>query len=256
MSADVVDLRDFYASPLGQAARRQIMRRIRVLWPDLTGQRVLGLGYATPYLRPWLSEAERVMAMMPAPQGVLAWPEDGPNRVSLVDEAELPLPDLSVDRVLLVHALEHTEQLRPLLREIWRVLAGGGRLMIVAPNRRGLWARFERTPFGHGHPYTAGQLSRLLRDHLFTPLETGAALFTPPFGSRLWLRSTNAWEGLNWPWLQRFAGVVITEASKQLYSPSAVRPVARARIIPVRPRPVAVTHAARRRADEAAGTDD
>src|SRR5258705_12991108 len=111
MTADVVDLRDFYASALGQAARRQILRQVREIWPDLGGQRVLGLGYATPYLRPWLGQAERVIAMMPATQGVLAWPPDESNLVALVDEAELPLPDVSIDRVLLVHALEHAEQL-------------------------------------------------------------------------------------------------------------------------------------------------
>jgi SAM-dependent methyltransferase len=233
MSSDVVDLRDFYASALGQAARRQILRRIGEMWPDMAQQRVLGLGYATPYMRPWIGEAERVLAMMPARQGVLAWPPDDANRVALVDEAELPLPDLSVDRVLLVHALEHAEQLRPFLREVWRVLAGGGRLLIVAPNRRGLWARFERTPFGHGLPYTSGQLSRMLRDHLFTPQGTRAALFTPPFASRLWLGSTGAWERLGERWFQRFGGVVLTEASKQLYAPTAVRAVPRGRTLPV-----------------------
>src|SRR6185295_1560762 len=88
--------------------------------------------------------------------------------------------DLSFDRVLLIHALEGAEQLRPMLREVWRVLAGGGRLLAVAPNRRGVWARSDRTPFGHGQPYSLGQLSRLLRDTLFTPVQSAAALFPPP----------------------------------------------------------------------------
>jgi SAM-dependent methyltransferase len=248
MSADVVDLRDFYASALGQSARRQILHQLREMWPEPKGQRILGLGYATPYLGLWQDHAERVIAMMPATQGVLAWPSDGANRVALVDEAELPLPDLSVDRVLLVHALEHAEQLRPFLREIWRVMAGGGRLLIVAPNRRGLWARFDRTPFGHGLPYTAGQLSRMLRDHMFTPLDTRAALFGPPFASRLWLKSVGAWDGLGTHWLTRFAGVVLTEAAKQLYAPTAVRVQVKARTAPEPSQPVAARREAIKRA--------
>ena len=78
---------------------------------------MLGLGYAVPYLRPFMDDADRVIAAMPPAQGVLPWPSGGPNRVLLADEAELPLPDLSMDRVLLIHAVEQTEQLRQMLRE-------------------------------------------------------------------------------------------------------------------------------------------
>lgn len=229
MWSDVIDLRDFYASSLGQVARRMIRRRLREMWPDLAGQRVIGLGYATPFLRPFVDEAERVVAMMPAPQGVLHWPTEQANATALVEEIELPLPDMSVDRVLLVHALERTEQLRPLLREIWRVLNGSGRVIAVVPNRRGIWARIDSTPFGHGHPYTAGQLSRLLRENQFTPLATRSALFTPPAFSRLYLTSAGAWERIGERWFERFAGVVLVEAGKQLYAPTPVRMLARRR---------------------------
>lgn len=215
---DVVDLRDFYATSLGQVARRMVRRRLREMWPNVAGMRVLGLGYAAPYLRLFRDEAERVAAMMPAAQGVLAWPGEGPNLVALADEGELPLPDFAVDRVLLVHALEASEQVRPLLKEIYRVMAGGGRLLVVVPNRRGIWARLDRTPFGHGHPYTPGQLSRLLREERFTPERSEAALFIPPTRSRVMLRSALAWERIGERWFTRFAGVAMIEASKQIYA--------------------------------------
>jgi SAM-dependent methyltransferase len=218
MFADVVDLRDFYASRLGQVARRMIRRRIRLIWPDLAGMRMLGLGYATPYLRPFLAEAERVIAFMPAGQGVLAWPAEGPNAVALSDEGELPLPSFSMDRVLLVHGLEFSEQVRPLLKEVYRVLAGGGRLLVVVPNRRGIWARVDATPFGQGHPYTPGQLSHLLREESFTPERNAAALYLPPTGSRMMLRSAGAWEQVGERWFTTFAGVSIVEATKQIYA--------------------------------------
>ncbi len=223
MTADVVDLRDFYGTALGQTARRAIRSQIRGLWPDLTGQRVAGIGYAVPYLRSFLGEAERVVAFMPASQGVLHWPPEGPNVAALVDEAALPIADMSIDRLVVVHAVEHAEQLRPLLRELWRVLAGSGRVIFVVPNRRGIWARVDRTPFGHGQPYSAGQLSRLLRDNLFTPTATLPAVFSLPFHSRLLLTSAGAWERVGSRWFVRFAGVVLVEATKTLYAPTSVR---------------------------------
>ena len=218
MFSDVVDLRDFYSTSLGQVARRMIRRRIRLIWPNLGGMKLLGLGYATPYLRPFQSEAERVLAVMPAGQGVLAWPQDEANVVTLADEGDLPIPDYSIDRVLLVHALECSEQVRSLLEESWRVLGGGGRLLVVVPNRRGIWARLDRTPFGHGHPYTPNQLSRLLRDTMFTPVRTVPALFIPPSNSRVTLTWAAAWEGIGERWFTRFAGVVMIEATKQIYA--------------------------------------
>jgi SAM-dependent methyltransferase len=229
----VVDLRDFNATSLGQVARRMIRRRLRLLWPDLGNLRVLGIGYATPYLGLFRGEAERVMALMPASQGILAWPAEVPNAVSLAEESELPLPDNSIDRVLLVHALEGSEQVRPLLKEVWRVLAGGGRLLVVVPNRRGIWARLDRTPFGHGHPYTPSQLSRLLRDERFTPERSAAALFVPPTGSRMILRAAAAWENLGERWFTRFAGVALLEAAKQIYAPAKPAPVRALRRRPV-----------------------
>jgi SAM-dependent methyltransferase len=225
---DVVDLRDFYGQSLGQVAQRLIRQRLRTLWPNLRGHSLLGLGYATPYLRPFMDEAERVIAVMPAAQGVLHWPQNEKNLVTLADETALPLPDRSMDRVLLVHALECGEQIRPMLREAWRVLADGGRLMVIAPNRTGLWAQLERSPFAMGHPYSAGQLGRLLRATMFTPMQEARALYVPPVRSRMILRAAPAIERLGQRLLPRFAGVVMVEAAKQLYAGTGLREPAKA----------------------------
>lgn len=218
MWTDAVDLRDFYATSLGRVASRTIGNQIRRIWPDVRGQNVLGLGFATPYLNPFRNEAARVLAAMPAQQGVLPWPSEGRSLTTLVQEDDLPFPDLSMDRVLLVHGLECAEPLRPMMREIWRILAGGGRLLVVVPNRRGLWARFERSPFGHHRPYSAGQLSRALRDSLFTPVESTPALFVPPLRSRTLLSTARAWESIGQRWFPAFGGVVMVEAAKQIYA--------------------------------------
>jgi SAM-dependent methyltransferase len=217
MWTDAIDLRDFYASGLGRVARQMITRSVREMWSDVHDFNVLGLGYATPFLAQFRSEAQRVVAVMPAGQGVLRWPREGAGLTTLADETNLPFPDQFFDRVLMVHALECSERTRPMMREVWRVLADGGRLMVVAPNRRGLWARFERTPFGHGRPYSSGQLSRGLREAMFAPYRSTAALFMPPVRSRMILSSAGAWERMGQRWFTTFAGVVVIEASKQIY---------------------------------------
>jgi SAM-dependent methyltransferase len=241
---DVLDLREFYATGLGLSARRLLRVKLRAMWPKLAGERVLGFGYAVPYLGLWQSEAERAVAIMPAEQGVLHWPADRRNSAVLTDETHLPLPDRAMDRVLLVHALESSEALRAMLREIWRVMTDGGRMIVIVPNRRSLWARLERTPFAHGRPFSIGQITRLLRDSMFTPLRTETALVMPPFRSRLLLAWAPAWDRYGSRFLSFLAGAIVIEASKQVYAGHALP--ARAQRRRALPEPSLARPAARR----------
>jgi SAM-dependent methyltransferase len=221
MRPDVEEVRNFYGSQLGAVARRLLVHRIRALWPDVHGQTVLGLGYAAPFMRPFLNEAKRVIAAMPEDQGAVRWPAEGASRTILASETELPLRDASVDRILAVHSLEMNGSPRPLLREIWRVLAPEGKLLLIVPNRRGLWARFDHTPFGHGQPYSRGQLERLLGSAMFAPAGWTPTLFMPPLGWRLVLNSAVGLERAGsyaWP---RYCGVLAVQAEKHLYAPIA-----------------------------------
>jgi SAM-dependent methyltransferase len=218
MRPDLLDLQAFYASRQGQLVRRLVGRQIRRLWPEVAGARVLGIGYATPFLGPLLDDAERVCAIMPSGQGVAPWPAGGPNVTTLASEDELPLADRSIDRVLMVHALESSEQGGRLMREVWRVLADGGQALIVVPNRRGMWCLSESTPFGYGQPFSVAQLKGVLRNTLFVPGESATALFVPPLRSRLVLRTALAWERVGLRWAQHFAGVLLMLAEKQIYA--------------------------------------
>lgn len=224
MYLDVQELSAFYHSPLGIVARRLIARRIRALWPDARGEDVLGLGFAAPYLRPFLAEARRVILAMPEQQGAIRWPHDTPSASFLTSDTQLPLADASVNKVLAVHCLEVCNAANAVLREVWRVLAPAGRLLLVVPNRRGLWARFDTTPFGQGHPYSRGQLERLLRDCLYDTAGWTSSLFMPPLRWRIVLNTAVALERAGhyaWP---GFSGVLIVEAQKELYLPVG-RPV-------------------------------
>ncbi len=217
MRTDIVALRQFYASPLGRFAARSISMSLATVWNPLPNERLVGLGYAVPYLERFGGDAERTLAFMPAAQGGVAWPSIGASATALVFDEELPLADSSIDCMLMVHAMEFAENPRETLVEAWRVLAPNGRLIIVAPNRRGLWARFDHTPFGWGRPWSRSQLAALLRETNFTPGAVSEALLFPPARQRGWLRLSVRSETLGrriWP---LFAGAIVVEARKRLY---------------------------------------
>ena len=219
MHLDVADLRDFYARPLGGIVRRLLTHRIRARWRHVTGLTVIGLGFPSPFIGAFRGEALRLGAFMPVEQGALVWPNDGPTHSVLVEETHLPLPDSCVDRLLAVHCLEVSEHGRPLLREMWRVLAPEGRLLMIVPNRRGVWARSDHTPFGHGRPFSRRQLERLLVEAMFCQLEWGHALHLPPIERRMVMRSATVFERIGARLSPGFGGVIIVEARKELMAP-------------------------------------
>lgn len=230
MPLDVVDLRSFYGAPLGKIAQRFVSGVVRGWWSDTVGLAVLGCGFALPYLDLFRDESMRTLAFMPADQGVVHWPLQGsqlPSSSALIEPDLLPLPDGSVDRVLLIHLLEVAEFPRDVLDEVWRVLTPSGRMIVVAPNRRGWWAGADTTPFGHGQPYSKGQLIRLLRECLFSPERFDEILYVPPFDQRATLRMAPLFERIGGRLGLPGSGLLVAEASKQLYRPVLVRKTVR-----------------------------
>jgi SAM-dependent methyltransferase len=223
MSIDIVDLRSFYASPLGEVTRGLLLTAIRNRWDDMRGFALMGLGYATPYLGPFRDEAIRSLALMPAAQGVVNWPSTGLSSSALVDADDLPLRDGSVDRIIVAHALEMAQNPAELMSEMWRVLSPGGRIIVIVPNRAGLWARMDVTPFGHGQPFSRGQLTNLMRQALFTPVHWGEALYVPPLKRRVLLKTARVWDRVGRTLGLPFAGVHVIEATKQVFRPAAVK---------------------------------
>ena len=222
MHLDVQDLRAFYyRTNLGRAAQTVIRARMLGFWPEAKGQSVIGYGFAVPLLRPYLDEARRVIALMPAPQGVMPWPPGEPNISVLCEETQWPIETGQADKLLFLHGLETTERTTALLEEAWRVLGPGGRALFIVPNRAGLWSRRDTTPFGYGRPYSLGQLEAALRLQGFFPERSAAVLYQPPSHRRLWLKSGQFWEqvGQVLPMVLA-AGVLMVEATKQVHAPT------------------------------------
>jgi SAM-dependent methyltransferase len=224
MAIDARDAAGFYATPLGRLTAGLLREKFSALWPSCKGLSVLGLGFTGPYLTLWRDEA-RCIALSPAAMGAAPWPAGRASLACVAEEEALPFADLSFDRILIVHGLEQAENTRRALREAWRLLKDDGRLIVVVPNRRGMWAYMESTPFGHGQPYSENQLSRLLSGLFFQVESKHELLFAPPVDWRPSLRLFTVWERTGRTLAPQLAGLTMAEASKNVLGvmPSAQR---------------------------------
>lgn len=225
MFPHVRDFRDFYERTEGRLIRRVLSRRLREAVGDAGGKRILAIGFGTPFLRPFVKSAVTTVAVMSGRTGAVIWPRRAPCRVVIADETEMPFPDRSFDRVILVHGLEWSPNPQALMRDVWRVLADDGRLVAIAPNRRSVWSALDRTPFGHGRPYSRGQLNALLRETLFTPVWSGAALAVPPGATKGSVTFARIFERAAARWFPGIAALIMATAVKQIYG---VTPIAKA----------------------------
>ncbi len=215
---DIVSLRQFYATAFGQDISRFIEAAIHKLWPGAKGDVVLGIGYCTPYLERYVSEASPVCMCMPAEQGAAYWPPQGANLVFLGHESELPFRENSINRILQIHSFENSEQLSWMIEEMWRVLTPGGRILVAVPNRAGFWCRSSRTPFGYGRPFSLPQLRDLIASHQFTITNSSSALFMPPIPLRFLWRIAHKVEAIGRVICPFIGGVLLVEAEKQIYA--------------------------------------
>lgn len=217
---NVVDIAEFYARPLGKIAQDILSRKLGPSLKVAPEQVVLGLGYGLPYLAP----QHRSLAFMPARSGVVHWPDVSGVRSALVDELDLPLTESIIDVALVVHALEFSESPQELLNELWRVLSPQGKLLLVVPNRRGLWSTSDVSPFGQGQPFSRSQILTLLKAEQFSVKKIEHALLAPPWAN---LALARGFEYLAGTGLERFSGAIIIEATKQIYAYSTGKPARR-----------------------------
>ncbi|HZV84079.1 MAG TPA: methyltransferase domain-containing protein [Brevundimonas sp.] len=229
MRRSIEDLRIFYGEPAGSLARRLLARRLDDAWGEAASCDVLGIGYATPWLDAFVG-ARRIVAAMPAGQGVEVWPPVGRNRTLLVDDRRLPFAAGSFDRILLVHALEEAEDAQALMTEAVRALSPAGRIILIAAARGGLWSRVEATPFGHGRPFTRRQLERLVRAAGLEPMAWSQTLYVPPWGPLLPL--ADGFEQLGKRIMPGAAGVILLEATRHAYA--RIRPGGAVATVPAR----------------------
>ena len=218
MSNTVYELKSFYNGKLGRVVRRIMQERIRRFWPDMNTMNMLGCGYAVPFMRFYRGDAARMSVQMMPESGAFHWPHDEKNCAFLSALDMLPIETNSVDRLLCIHGLEHAQDEEKTLRELWRVLKSNGRALIIVPNRAGLWAHADWSPYGEGRPYTMSQLCMSLKKQRFIIERSDEALFIPPLKYTPLLKMARIFENFGSKYLPIAAGVHMVEVSKQLYA--------------------------------------
>jgi SAM-dependent methyltransferase len=218
MWVDTERFKTFYRTKLGALVQRTVLKSVAELWPSTKGDVIGGYGYCHPYLNLFDGEAERILSLMPAPQGGCPWPPGKKNLSTLVEESLWPLADQSLDRLMVCHALEYSDDLKGILDECWRVLVDGGELLVIVPNRRGPWAQVTKTPLGYGTPYTGFQLYEVLSHHGFTPLKPKYCLYAPPSEKLLSLKLAPTFEKYGAYFSKKLAGVLLFPAKKEIFA--------------------------------------
>ncbi len=218
MRQNVRHLESFYASRLGVAANNMVLRRLSTVWPDLSGRDILGYGYCYPYLTPYIDDAKRTIIAMPGAMGGIAQRSSRGVMTCLTESMALPFEDGQFDNVLVAHGIEEAYMLPDLMKELWRITRAEGRIIVIASNRSGLWARSDRSPFGAGRPFSRNQLKAELRTAGFIPTIWSGALYIPPLKfctGKTFLNVTETFGETVWP---GFSGLVLVEAIKRLYA--------------------------------------
>lgn len=223
MYRDISEIRQFYQSLLGRMTSHVLHRKIQKIWNEPLGsaQNTAGIGYTIPYLQS--DDKARSFSVMTATQGVVRWPSQGSCRTVLTEDHILPFANDSIDRLLMVHAVENSDYMRELMQECWRVLAPQGRLLLVVPNRAGIWSHADKTPFGYGRPYSMKQLRSVLRDLQFVIERHEYALYFFPSHNRILLTMATLLEKIGAVILPKCGGVTLVEVSKQLYNVTPLR---------------------------------
>lgn len=162
---------------------------------------------------------------------VLAWHGDRPTPTDLVIRSRtdaLAIQSDAADAVLLPHTLEYEPDPHEILREVGRILAGEGHLIVLGFRPFSSWGLrhlFARDGYPPGIDRLIGE--RRLRDWLkllgFEIVDSRRYLFTLPWGapqptSQSFMERTG--ETL-WP---MFAGGYLIKARKRVYTLTPIRP--------------------------------
>lgn len=206
------EFEDFYKSNLGQIASKIVLENIQEIWGNIENQNILGFGYCDDILNQISGNSKRIINYQ--------IDTEIPNCIhgDLVGtEDRTPFEDSLFDKILCIHGFEESESPQKTLRELWRILAPEGSLIMIVPNRRGAWSRRDDLPFGHGRPYSRSQLMKILETSLFDVKKAKRILFAPPFDFGVLNNFSNKFEIIGsklWP---TFGGLLLFEIRKRVF---------------------------------------
>ena len=214
MLYDVGKINTFYNHSHGQIVAKLLREDLSNIWEPSKTTSNLAVGF------PFYFFPEDIICpvLMPVEIGGIAWAHNQEIYTAIIDSNSWPLESDSIDCIFISHALEFIPDHHSFLMEAGRVLKSAGKLILMVPHRRGLWLRTETTPFGHGTPFSKGQIFKLLKNTGLNPEKCTRSLFLPPIAYKLPKALSNQIEIVGEHLLQLLGGVLIVEATKMVYA--------------------------------------
>ncbi len=221
MRVSIKDFAKFYQSDLGKIVADLICEYTMTCWldkpqKDLSNEDILGYGFSPPiFSRLKINAARKINYVL---QCELSDDEIclAQNDWVIGQETRTPFQDGQFEKILCTNGLEESENPIRTLRELWRILSPEGSLILVVPNRRGLWARSDNSPFGQGRPFSRTQLLKLVSDSLFEVKIARRILYAPPIEHPIINKVCNHFEKIGatlWP---TFGGLLFFELKKRV----------------------------------------
>ncbi|MGB1360944.1 MAG: class I SAM-dependent methyltransferase [Alphaproteobacteria bacterium] len=210
-------LNHFYNSKIGKRALHFLCEKIDELARIKNDSVVVGFGYTDPYLEKIDGLKNYTVSLIP---NFIEGFNINNNNINVVcDEERLPLSENSVGLFVLTHALENAQNPLALMLEINQVVNAGGKVIVVVPNRVGIWARQTKNPFGFGRPYTEGQLRRLMAQAGFVEIENNYSLYFPPVDYFCNEKVSNFFEDWIGYFMRENSGVIVGVYEKRVHKP-------------------------------------
>ena len=218
MNFNLDDLVKFYASDLGKTCVKIIQNKLNKIVIKQNNQKILGFGYLLPYILNNDLESKVNFLAIPSANNQIKWNKNNYNSSLELDEKALPFQDLHFDKILISHWFEVSSRLDLVIDELWRILKGQGKLILIIPNAFSLWAINENNPFGKCRPFSKYQIIRLLNSHGFEEIKVHYCLYHPPYHNKFILRNFQTIEFLGNKVFYKIGGVMIIEATKFNYA--------------------------------------
>ena len=216
MLYDVGNINAFYNEARGQMVSKLLRKEINKLCSPSKTTSNLVVGFPVCFS----PDEMTCPVLMPTEIGGMPIQYEHFVYSALIDSKSWPLESDSIDYIFITHALEFIPNQKDFLSEAKRVLKSAGKLILIVPHRGGLWSRAETTPFGHGTPFSKGQICNLLKKIGLSPEKCIRSLFLPPFADKLPETLTGKIEIIGGHLLQLFGGVLIVQATKMVYAES------------------------------------
>jgi SAM-dependent methyltransferase len=149
--------------------RRRVILRLLDLYfaeRDSEPREILDVGCGTGMMLGYLAGYGTVRGVDADERAVSFCKKRGLDNVSLFDGLTLPFADNTFDLVTMFDVLEHIEDDRSAIGEVFRVLKAGGTFMITVPAYRFLWGPQDEINL-HKRRYNAPQLAARINEQGF-----------------------------------------------------------------------------------------